>query len=454
MTPSSRIHGDRESHQDSLVVIGGGVSGLAAAVAACRSGVRVKLLEQRPYCGGRAYSFQEQVTGETIDNGQHLLISGYRHTTTFLEHIGSAHLVDVQPVPELVFHHPRRGFRTFTVPDLPGKSGLIAGILTSGLFALPDRFRILRAALSMRNPHEHESLTIAQWLRTRGQSSEAVRSFWEPLAVSIMNESSERAPANVFLHALRQAFLEVDGGARVVLPRVGLSQLLVEPALDTIRRSGGDVRCNADVVAIEQNGERFDLAVKGGTALHADAVIVAVPWHRLNMILPEPVLSKELTAMGEVPGSSIVSVHLWFPSDVMPHRFVGVIGRTVQWIFNRRKIVVDSGKDGHVSAVVSAAGSLTGETNERILATILADIRSVYPNTPDPVHSMVIREKRATLALTPEVEKLRPGNRTVIPGLFLAGDWTNTGLPATIEGAILSGELAASHAIEKLKGAT
>jgi hypothetical protein len=148
-----------------------------------------------------------------------------------------------------------------------------------------------------------------------------------------------------------------------------------------------------------------------------------------------------------------VSVHLWFRENFMPHQFLGVIGRTVQWVFNKRMSGTSPGPDGHISAVVSAAYDIVGLDNDAIVRIIVQDLRAVYgAAVPDPVHSLVIREKKATISLTPGIETKRPGPLTPVANLFLAGDWTETGYPATIEGAILSGERAADLVLERLGG--
>lgn len=428
-----------------VVIVGGGVSGLAAAVELSSRGIPVTVLEQKPVPGGRAYSFVDATTGEVIDNGQHVLIAGYERTMHFLERIGARQLLAVQHRPELVFHHPRKGFRRFHLPALPSPFHLISGVLASNLFSPRDRLRVLRGALAIARAQDSElkGKTVMQWLEETGQSEEARLSFWEPLAVSIMNAHIVLASARSFVGALRKAFLGGRRNASLAIPRVGLSQLYVDGARRFIVDHGGTVECNREVVGIGLvNGIIEHVKLKAGKTIRCEAAIVTVPPYVLDRILPDELLKDTaISRAREIPYSPIISVHIWFDQDFMDHESVGVIGRRIQWVFDRRKLLRDARPGGHISVVISGAHELAGLANDQLVTIALEDLRTVYPACPATAHhSVVIREKRATIALSPEVEALRLSHKTAVPNLFLAGDWTDTGYPATIEGAIVSAE--------------
>jgi squalene-associated FAD-dependent desaturase len=432
-----------------VVIVGGGLSGLAAAVRLSAREIPVILFEQKPALGGRAYSFLDPTTGETIDNGQHVLIAGYERTMQFLEMIGTRNLLAVQSAPSILFHHPQRGFQRFAIPRLPSPFHLIAGVLRCNLFSLADRWRILRAGLSVKTVGDSKikDLTVDQWLEYAGQSAECKRSFWEPLAVSIMNEHIATASALIFVRSLRKAFLAGRRNASLAIPMVGLSELYVEQAQKFITLHGGKVFCGADVVEVLFDGSRVSgVRLRGNEIINCSALILAVPNTKLASLLP-PELSRQpaFSAMHDVSTSPIVSIHLWFETDAMPDEFVGLIGRRVQWVFNKRKLNKATGPGGHVSAVISAAHEFVGLSNDELIQLTMEDVRSAYPSLPErPTHAVVIREKRATFSCTPAVEQLRPSQKTHMPNLFLAGDWTDTGYPATIEGAITSAEQCAN----------
>ena len=440
-----------------VVIVGGGFSGLAAAVELVTHHIPVLLLEQKPRLGGRAYSFVDATTGDVVDNGQHVLIAGYERTMRFLDRIGTRDRLTVQSQPLLTLYHPQRGFCEFKLPKLPSPLHLVAGILTTNLFSFVVKVRMLRAGLSIRAGRQNsivDEMTIEQWLDSVGQSAETKSAFWEPLAIAIMNEHIAYASATVFLNALRHAFLAEWKNAALAVPHVGLSELYVHDAIRFIELGGSSVQCNADVVRLLTHDELVSgVELRDGTTIDAAAVILAVPHYRIETLLPrlrrDDAESSGMHAVSSVP---IVSIHLWFEEDFMAHEVIGLIDRRVQWLFNKRRINREAGTGGHLSCVISGARDFVDLSNDDLVSIALDDVRSVYAQTPTtPAHALVIREKRATFSCSPQSEKLRPDHHTFYSNVYLAGDWTNTGLPATIEGAIISGERCAARALRHSK---
>jgi squalene-associated FAD-dependent desaturase len=437
-----------------VVIAGAGLSGLAAGVYLASRKYPVAVFEQRAYPGGRTYSFPDPQSGETVDNGQHVLIAGYDGTMALLDMIGTRNLIRVQRRPHLLFHHPDLGFRSFSLPRLPSPLHLAWGMLTSNLFRPGDRLRLLRSGIgllrSRRSLDEKLSgKTVAQWLELSKQSTETRRALWEPLAIAIMNEHCSTASASLFIRSLRKAFLEHWHASAFAIPTVGLSQLFAGPAVEFIRRNCGEVHCGLGVAeTLITDGKVSAVRMEDGSQWEAAGAILAVPSYRVQSILPEPLKSQGFLAGVEMlPQSPIVSVHLWFAADFMgSDDIVGVIGRRIQWIFNRRSIsptpdgISRNLAGGYVSAVISAAHNFVGMSNEDLVSVALEDLHLIYgPSIGRPSASLIVREKRATFSSSPLAETLRPSPRTPVPNLFLAGDWTDTGYPATIEGAIISG---------------
>jgi squalene-associated FAD-dependent desaturase len=427
---------------DPVIIVGGGLSGLAAAVRLGSSRIPVLLLEQRPTLGGRASSFTDAGTGDVVDNGQHLLIAGYVRTLALIDAIGSRDLVRIQPRPQLTFFHPQKGFVEFRLARLPSPLHLAWGIMRSPLFTSSDRYHVLRAGMDIRRSTGADDspgagLTIAQWLDLRRQPESTRMAFWIPLAASIMNERVETASAALFLHALHVAFLGHWHHAALVFPEAGLSQIFAEPAARMIETQGGVIRCNADVrQLLMENDIVKGVRLRDGTEIPCRSLILAVPHNRAVELYPSaaerPAGFDEQLPMTVSP---IVSMHLWFTQPFMDRDAFGLIGKTVHWAFRKRT---------HVSLVISAAHDLVGQSQEELVQAALTDLRGVYgKRVGDPYHALVIREKRATVSFTPKTVSRRPGAVTPIPNLFFAGDWTKTGLPATIEGAVRSGEAAA-----------
>lgn len=409
------------------------------------------MLEQRPSAGGRSSSFRDSTTGDVVDNGQHVLIAGYHRTMEFLQVIGSRSLLKIQSRPDLLFHHPVKGFRRFSVPPLPSPLHFCGALLGSNLFSPSDRFRLLRAGLSLtrHDPVETNDMTVSEWLDRNGQSREARRSFWDPLAVSIMNDLPQLAAASPFLSSLRETFLGPWSDACVAIPTVPLTDLYVRNAVGFIHSRGGEVRCSQDVRNLHMEGEQIrGVLMRDGTTLDARSFILSVPPYRLSDLLPlDAGTGIDVHSLQQASYSPIVSTHLWFNEEFMIQPFVGLIGRQTQWVFNRRRIEGNHAAGSHISTVTSAAYDLVDRSNEEIINGCLDDLRTVFGSRVGrPYHAVVVRERRATVSLTPAMERARPSQKTAAPNLFLAGDWTRTGLPATIEGAVRSGESAAEHA--------
>jgi hydroxysqualene dehydroxylase len=445
-----------------VVIVGAGLSGLATGVYLARQNIPVLLLEQKPSPGGRTRSFPDASSGETLDNGQHVMIAGYDATMRFLSEIGTRQNLRVQPRPVLRFFHPSRGFRTLELPPWKPPLNVAGGILLSNLLPGADRLRVLRAGATLLRwgPAKELSLaelTIDDWLHATGQTPEARRSLWEPLAVSIMNEHCATASALVFLRSLRKAFLDRWNASAFAVPTTGLSDLLAHPAVRSIEARGGTVRTGVDVVEILMNGEyAAGVRTREGSVVEAEGIVLAVPSGAVTSLLPQSLRdSGFLAGVQDAPVSPIISIYLWFDRDVMQSdEILGLVEGRIQWIFNRRKLArVSAGASskvaepgGLICCVISAAHAYGAQTNEQLTRVAWDDLRSVYGQeaVPPPLRSVVIREKRATFSPSSAFERLRPTQQTPLANLFLAGDWTATALPATIEGAVVSAELCAA----------
>ena len=284
-----------------------------------------------------------------------------------------------------------------------------------------------------------------------------MRSFWGPIAVSAMNETAENASALLFARTLRAAFLGTKEDSTILIPSVGQTELYVTGALKLLETHGASVIAATEVVSLEMSGPRaVGVRLKSGKLLRAGSVISSVPHYAVNRLLKAPVRRTEpfrhFSSFSSVP---IVSIHLWFGEDFMKTDYLGLIGRRVQWVFNRRRILKDrGGPPGYISAVISGAYEFVDRTKGELVELALEDLGSAFPESRAlrVVRSVVIKEKRATFSPRNEVERLRPSAATPIGNFYLAGDWTNTGLPATIEGAVASGFRAAELIAGPLSG--
>ncbi len=435
------------------VIVGGGLSGLAAAVRISAAGGRVALVEQSPRPGGRCYSYRDRTTGETVDNGQHVLLGSYRSLLHYLSTIGTGGYLRAEPSLTLPFHHPVEGFATLRLPRLPAPLDLTAGILTYGLLGVGEKAGLLRAGRWLASWSEEKERSIAgatvgEWLDGSGQSERSRRCFWDPIALSVMNERPGAASALLFARALRMAFLGDDADSRMLIPTIGQSELYVAGALRFLESRGSVVMVNAAASGLVlEDGRAAGIRLRDGTTLRGGAVISGVPPWALPGFVPQGERTAGLLAAARsIAHSPIVSVNIWFDREFMEGDLVGLIGKTVQWAFNRRSILPEEkGAGACVACVISAAYDVIGDPAAALVATAARELREVFPAAggAEVTHSVVIKEKRATFSATPETERARPGTATAVERFYLAGDWTDTGLPATIEGAVISGYRAA-----------
>jgi squalene-associated FAD-dependent desaturase len=444
-----------------VAIIGGGFAGLAAAVELAARGLEPIVLEARPQLGGRAYSFVDAASGEAVDNGQHALMGCYAHTLAFLERIGAGGKLVRQP--NLRVAMAQRGGRAGVIAcaPLPGPLHMLTGVLGYRLLCGRERCQALLAGLRIQrlyrgNDPRLAASTVAELLGGLGQSDHAQASFWNPVAIAALNETPQRAAALPFAAVLARAFFGSRRDSQFVLPGVGLSELYTGDARRFIERRGGRVELHAPVAELALTDRRISAAtLRDGRRVAADAWIAAVPPRALASLLPDGLRDAPpfrcLDAFGASP---IVSLHLWLDRPVLAPDFLGLIGTTTQWLFNRSRLLrQETGGGQCLSAVISAGHDVVQWDNARITATVLDELRAVVPaaRAAQLVRSVVVKEKQATISTTPAVDRLRPAPQTPIDNLFLAGDWTATGLPATIESAVVSGDRAAALVVERLE---
>lgn len=325
-------------------------------------------------------------------------------------------------------------------------------MLTFKLLSLRERRRLLNVGLALSSwtpalERELSLLTIDGWLDNLNQSVDARRCLWYPVAISMMNERPERASALLFARSLRATFLGRKSDSAILIPQIGQTELYAREAERVILEHKGIVFTNAEVEDVEVTGSKvIGVRLKNGRRVNANHVISAVPYFALRKIMPARVRNeKPFVDLSKFESSPIVSIHLWFDRDFMNVDYVGFIGRTLQWVFNRRRIVGDTKRTGYISAVLSGAYDIVDQSKEKLIQVALHELKEVFPEGSQAklIHSVVIKEKRATFSATNEIEPYRPSPETPVRNFYLAGDWTNTGLPATIEGAVMSGFKAA-----------
>jgi squalene-associated FAD-dependent desaturase len=448
-----------------VVVIGGGFAGLSAAATLASRGYRVAVLERKPALGGRAYSFADPDTGDSVDNGQHVMMGCYAETLKFLERIGTR--------GQLVFHSRveiemreldgRRG--TLRTARLPGPLHMSAAVMRYGLLSRRERMSAIVAGLRLLRMHRHDrarlgAATVAAMMDVLGQDERARRCFWYPLAIATLNEDPQLASAALLAEVFKRAFFGRRMDSAFVYARVGLSDLYCAGATKLIEESGGLVATHEIVESLEfgADGAVAGVRLRDGRRLNAASFIAAVPPAQLVRMLPEGAGAEPFFArLGEITCSPIICVHAWFDREITDAAFAGFVGTTTQWMFNKRKIFAAGAEHvpGYLSFVISGARSLVDLDNEELLDLVMKDLHAMIPGAREArvLKALVLKEKQATMAPSPECDRLRPAVSTPIPNFFLAGDWIQTGLPATIESAVAAGHAAAAAVAARVEGA-
>jgi len=450
-----------EDSQTDVVVIGAGFAGLSAAVRLADAGRKVVVLEQAPRLGGRAASFTDKTTGERLDNGQHALFGCYRETYAFLRAIGTAHLAPLDPSLRLAMADSSGRQWTLSCPRLPAPLHLLAGVLSWGALPMADRWSTLKVAPFLRDARRRGAaaaaadvpadMTVSQWLTSLGQGPGVRDWLWTPLTLAALNQSPDVAGAQAFARVLGELFGPEADASSLGIPIVPLDELYAVPAVRHIESRGGQVHLRTSA-QIKASGAFFEVEVdrkRHPTPFSPGAVISAVPWHAFGALWADSApdsLRSIVNRANETEGEPIVSVTLWFDREVLAERQVGLVGTQFQWAFRNQR---------RAHLVASGAGDLLRMENEALIELAERELRQCVPTARGAtrVHAVVVREPRATFSVAPGGPP-RPGTVTPLPGFFLAGDWTDTGLPGTIEGAVRSGHTAADAVLGVLASGT
>ncbi len=371
-----------------VIIIGGGFAGLSAGVELADKGFRVALLESKPALGGRAYSFADSESGDFVDNGQHVLMGCYAQTLDFLARIGAT--------KDLVFHQDleiemldRGGARAMLkTAHLPGPLHMSGALLRYRHLTIRERIRAMTGGLKLlamlrRDPAALRQMTVEQLMDALGQGERACQAFWYPLSIATLNDEPEVSSAALLAEVLKRAFFSKRSDSAFVYSRVGLSDLYCTGAADLVERSGGVVSMRTPVESIDiENGSAVRVRMRDGTRLGAANIICAIPSRQIARLLPSTMGTDPFFApIAELQSSPIICVHAWFDRDVTESAFVGFIGTTTQWLFNKRRIFEMHGErhPGYLSFVISGARKLVDRSNEELIELVLDDLRTMIP---------------------------------------------------------------------------
>lgn len=439
-----------------VLVVGGGLAGLAAAVALAGQGVEISLFERRSFLGGRASSFL-QPSGETVDNCQHVLLGCCTNLIDFYQRLGAAGRIRWQD--RLLFQDRSGQTGEIYASRLPAPLHLAPAFLRFPLLGAVDKLRLGLGMLRLLAT-KPEDEPFSRWLKRTRQTPRAIEVFWRPVLVSALNEDMDRLSARYAFQVFRDGFLAHRQGYRMGVPAVPLRELYERPVADYLAAHGGRLHLGAPVRALvvrdgQIAGLRLDPDSRGDGFHPAASIVSAVPFDVLPRLLPSDLLDREplFAGLANLAVSPITSVHLWFDRTVTEREHAVLVGREMQWMFNKtHDFGPAEGGGSYLGLVVSASRDLAPLTRDEVLDLALKDVREAFPAAQGAIvqKAVVVKEQRATFSPAPSCDAWRPPAASPVDGLFLAGDWVQSGWPATMEGAVRSGYLAAEAVLRRL----
>ncbi len=441
----------RQQSIQSVTVVGGGLAGLAAACALAEAGYTVRLLERRPYLGGRASSYEHPGTGEVIDNCQHVLLGHCTNLINLYERLGVEGAI--RWFDRMTFVEPGGRRSVLESSALPAPFHATPAFLRARAFSLADKFAIARGLSAFVSPPAEDSgEDFAHWLARHGQTPGAVERFWKPVMVSALNEDLDRISVRYAGQVVRLSLLRSPAAGRMGVPRIPLSDLYSRAA-DYIEARGGQVltRSAAQSLRWSELDQQWTIATQT-QAFTSDAVILALPFESLLKLLPglpENFQAQQLASnLAAFDHSPITGIHLWFDRQITDLEHAILLDRTIQWMFHKsllqtEKRSADAGS--YIELVVSASKSMVEMQRQEIIDLAVAELAEFFSAVKQAqlVKAAVVKEIRATYSIRPGLDLLRPVAVSPWPRAFLAGDFVQTGWPATMEGAVRSGYLSA-----------
>lgn len=434
-----------------MIVIGGGLAGLSSALALAEAGYQVRLYEKRPHLGGRAASYMLP-DGTEVDNCQHVTLGCCTNLEDFYRRAGVLHLIRFF---ERVVFLDRQGRRAeLWAAPLPAPLHLAPALAAFRCLALHERWAVGRAlweiARRSGNAEEWSNRTMLEWLRARKQPEGAIERFWRVVLVSALDEELDRVAAPYGFQVFWQAFLRNRRGYRVGVPAVPLGRLY-DGCRQAIEARGGQVQLRMRARRLRVRADRVEAVEFEDGTDSADFYVVAVPPRALRALLDDELCARqpEWSYPAELASAPITGIHLWFDRPVLQEPFVGLIGTTSQWVFNKTRLLEQTAGSAatgqYLQVVVSASYALVERSRQEIVELCGEELRQLFPAARQArlVRAVVVKEIEATFSPTVGADGQRLPTRSRIENLVLAGDWTQTGWPATMEGAVRSGYLAA-----------
>ncbi len=454
---------DTTSDHRRVVVVGGGLAGLSAAATLVESGFAVDVIESRRNCGGRAASFEDPQDGSLVDACQHVAMGC---CTNFLDLCRRAGFGSELRRDRTLWFIGPDGTRSACTPAgwLPAPLHLLPLLFGMSHFSVWEKlslsYGMMRLAVRQNIVTDDSEPTAACWLQSR-QPKRVIDLFWQPVIESALGESMDFVGISAVRKVVVDGFLAHPQAADLLVPTEPLGKLFGSKLVSWLRNQGVVVHTGRTVTGIQYDNSHDVTGVYcGEDVLPADAVVLAVPWRAAARLVPDVLPPVDESFIG----APITAVHLWFDRQIFDLPHAVLVGRVSQWVFQGKEEVMQaeekkSARKGeeighHCQVVISASRGLCDGNREQLLETVLAELRDIFPEAQAAqlIRSRVVTDPTAVLSVRPGIDTVRPKAKTPVKNLFLAGDWTQTGWPSTMEGAVRSGRHAAAMLIESMNG--
>jgi len=434
--------------QPTVAIAGGGLAGLAAACALADSGFHVTLFERRPYLGGRASSYEHPGTGEVVDNCQHVLFRVCTNLVEFYRRIGVED--KIRWFDEMTFIEPGGRTSVMRASPLPAPLHTAPSFLGFPFLSAKDKLVISRAIAALALTKQRDTgQSFLEWCNQHSQTSNAIERFWKPILVSALSEDLDLISISAAAQVVRES-MKSPSARHMGVPSIPLTDLY-NRAGDYISARGGEIRFRTSLETFSPDSSQVRIRVGEGEQAF-DYLVLALPFESLDRVLPQsPEAAPLREQLSHFESSPITGIHLWFDRQITGLDHAVLLDRTIQWMFHKSRLLATRGGadpeslGSYIELVVSASKSLIDKSRSEIVDLALKEVREFFPaaRAANLVKSTVIKEVRATYSPRPGIDAFRPQPSTAWPRVFLAGDWTATGWPATMEGAVRSGYLAA-----------
>lgn len=440
------------SEQKKITIIGGGFAGVNSAILLLEKGFDVTLIESRNFLGGRVNSFQK---GDVFfDNGQHLMLGCYKETFELFEKLGTKHLLKFYPKLEIDFYNSQTALKhSLSCPKIPAPFHLAIGILRITNLDFQTKFKMILSGIGLLKQTQNlDKKAILTWLTENFQNEKSIDFFWKPIVTAIMNYPIEKSSASVWENVLKTAFFNRYENSLWVIPKTNYQELFFKPALKLLKNLGCNFFLKKPACKISKKGEKFEIELTGKEKLEANLILTTVPNWKLPLILSKELLQNSFFKnVQALKPSSILDATLIFEKPIWKKDFCAFYGGFLEWAFNKRKICELKGGD-IISLTFSHSQDLGKISNEEVVKRSLVELRNCFPQLSKNklLNYVIIREQKATFSPSLGQNEFRLSQKTPIENFFLAGDWTDTGFPSTIEGAVISGRKAVAEILQTL----